>query len=81
MRIPRDIGAEDLITILRRYGYEPTRQTGSHIRLTTATRGEHHITIPRHNPLRVGTLHAILKDTAAHLNMDWQEFAAQLFKH
>ncbi len=80
MRIPRDIGAADLISMLRRYGYESTRQSGSHIRLTTTTSGEHHITIPRHNPLRVGTLQAILKDVAAHLNMDWQDFAEQLFK-
>jgi len=81
MRIPRDIGAEELISLLRHHGYESTRQTGSHIRLTTATNGEHHITIPRHKPLRVGTLQAILKDVAAHLNTDWQDFAEQLFKH
>ena len=80
MRIPRDIGAADLLSLLRRFGYQPTRQSGSHIRLTTATNGEHHITIPRHNPLRVGTLHAILKDVAAHLNMDLRDFTAQLFK-
>jgi len=81
MRIPRDTGAGELISLLRHYGYEPTRQTGSHICLTTATNGEHHITIPRHKPLRVGTLQAILKDVAAHLNIDWQDFAEQLFKH
>ena len=79
MRIPRDIGAEDLISLPRGYGYDSTRQTGSHIRLTTVMNGEHHITIPRHKPLRVGTLRAILKDVADHLNMDWGAFVEQLF--
>jgi predicted RNA binding protein YcfA (HicA-like mRNA interferase family) len=46
MRIPRDIGAEDLISLLRRYGYESTRHTGSHIRITTTLNGEHHVTVP-----------------------------------
>ncbi len=79
MRIPRDIGAEDLISLLRAYGYDSTRQTGSHIRLTTVMNGEHHITIPRHKPLRVGTLQAILKDVADHLSMDRGTFVEQLF--
>ena len=50
MRLPRDIGAEDLISSLRRYGYATTRQTGSHIRITTTLNDEHHVTILRHNP-------------------------------
>jgi len=79
MRIPRNIGAEDLISLLRRYEYESTRQTGSHIRITTTLNGEHHVTIPRHKPLRVGTLHAILRDIASHLNTDWRALAEELF--
>jgi hypothetical protein len=35
------------------------------IRLTTTTPREHHITIPRHDALRVGTLAAILYDGGA----------------
>lgn len=35
MRLPRNLGGDDLIALLQRYGYEVTRQTGSHIRLTT----------------------------------------------
>jgi predicted RNA binding protein YcfA (HicA-like mRNA interferase family) len=35
MRLPRDLGGEKLAVLLRRYGYEVTRQTGSHMRLTT----------------------------------------------
>lgn len=70
MRLPRDLGGEELAVLLRRYGYEVTRQTGSHMRLTTLQGGEHHITIPRHKPLRVGTLSAILKDVAQHFEIE-----------
>jgi predicted RNA binding protein YcfA (HicA-like mRNA interferase family) len=61
MRLPRDLGGDELAGLLQRYGYEITRQTGSHMRLTTLQQGEHHITIPHHPALRVGTLNAILK--------------------
>ena len=56
MKIPRDISGVKLIKLLAVYGYEVTKQTGSHIRLTTQANGEHHVTIPNHNPLKVGTL-------------------------
>jgi type I restriction-modification system DNA methylase subunit len=54
MRLPRDWGGEELAKLLRRYGYKLTRQTGSHMRLTTQQGGEHHVTIPRHSPLPTG---------------------------
>ena len=54
LRLPRDLSGEGLAALLGRYGYEVTRQTGSHMRLTTTQGGEHHITIPRHESLRVG---------------------------
>ena len=34
-RLPRDISGRDLARALRRYGYEVTRESGSHMRLTT----------------------------------------------
>jgi predicted RNA binding protein YcfA (HicA-like mRNA interferase family) len=46
MRLPRDISGEELSALLQRHGYQITRQTGSHMRLTTLHGGEHHITIP-----------------------------------
>lgn len=79
MRLPRDISGEDLAWRLRKYGYEITRQTGSHIRLTTQIRGEHHLTIPNHKDLRVGTLAAILADVADHLGMPKDEVIQSLF--
>jgi predicted RNA binding protein YcfA (HicA-like mRNA interferase family) len=60
MRIPRDISGDELARLLKHYGYEVTRQVGSHMRLTTEREGEHHITIPQHKTLRVGTLNNIL---------------------
>ncbi len=49
-----------------RTGYHTTRQTGSHLRLTSDLPEQHHITIPRHSALRIGTLSAILADVEAH---------------
>ena len=46
MRLPRDLSADELIQALSRLGYEKTRQTGSHVRMTTTQGGEHHLTIP-----------------------------------
>ncbi len=80
MKLPRDIEAKKLINILSRYGYQVTRQTGSHIRLTTSENGEHHITIPLHNPLRVGTLNSILSDIASHRGEGKEMIIKELFK-
>jgi predicted RNA binding protein YcfA (HicA-like mRNA interferase family) len=80
VRLPRDLSGTDLARgALRTLGYETTRQTGSHMRLTTQENGEHHITIPRHDPLRVGTLSAILADVADHFGMTRDELVQELF--
>ena len=80
MRIPRDIDANHLVNLLGRYGYEVTQQTGSHIRLTSKICGEeHHVTIPNHNPLRIGTLSSILNDVAKFLNVGKDKIVNELF--
>ena len=79
MKLPRDIGGADLAAALARYGYEVTRQTGSHLRLTTQRGGEHHLTIPAHRALRLGTLSAILHEVAGHLNRDRSELIQELW--
>jgi predicted RNA binding protein YcfA (HicA-like mRNA interferase family) len=79
MRLPRDLSGPDLVRILQPFGYVTTRQTGSPIRLTTIQNGEHHITIPNHPVLRVGTLAAILLDVAQHLGIDRDELSRRLF--
>jgi predicted RNA binding protein YcfA (HicA-like mRNA interferase family) len=45
MRVPRDLSGAYLVKHLGQFGYSVTRQTGSHMRLTSTTHGEHHITI------------------------------------
>jgi predicted RNA binding protein YcfA (HicA-like mRNA interferase family) len=80
MRLPRDLGGDDLVVLLRQYGHEVTCQTGSHMRLTPKREGEHHITIPKHGSLRVGTLAAILTDVADHLGIPRQELIEMLFR-
>lgn len=79
MKIPRDISGHDLIKYLKPYGYTVTRQSGSHIRLTTTQHGEHHITIPDHDPLKIGTLGAILSDIAQHFNITKDRLMQELF--
>lgn len=80
MRLPRDLAGEELARLLGALGYRVTRQTGSHLRLTTERGGEHHVTVPRHNPLRVGTLAGILGDVAEHFGLTRDELVAQLFR-
>ncbi len=79
MRIPRDLTGKDLIKALVKLGYEVTRQSGSHIRLSTSSNGTHHITIPDHRPIKVGTLSGILGDIAAHHQMTREELLNLLF--
>lgn len=79
MKLPRDLAGADLVKALARVGYRTTRQSGSHIRLTADAPTEHHVTIPAHDPLKVGTLAAILGDVAAHLKMDRDELLRRLF--
>jgi len=40
---------------------------------------EHRITIPRHKPLRVGTLSNIVNEIAAYLEIERQKLTEQLF--
>ena len=75
----RTISASQLIKVVRKLGYEPSRQTGSHIRLTTLQNGQHHITIPNHDPLKTGTLNAILIDIAQHFKISKQELIDKIF--
>ncbi|MGI9139733.1 MAG: type II toxin-antitoxin system HicA family toxin [Gemmatimonadaceae bacterium] len=79
MRLPRDLSGRDLARALRRYGYVVTRETGSHMRLTTQQGGEHHLTIPDHASLRVGTLAAIVGQVATHLGVERAGLAVELF--
>jgi predicted RNA binding protein YcfA (HicA-like mRNA interferase family) len=79
VKLPRDISGRDLAKRLERLGYQITRQTGSHLRLTTQQGGEHHVTIPAHDALRVGTLANILELVSKHFQIERAALVEQLF--
>ena len=79
MRLPRDLSGIELAKALVKVGYQVTRQTGSHIRLTAEQPAQHHVTIPAHDSLKVGTLAAILGDVAEHLRLSREELLQRLF--
>ena len=79
MKLPRDITGNDLAKALVKLGYRVTRQTGSHIRLSTVENGEHNITVPAHNPLKIGTLAAILADIESHHKLTREDLLKRLF--
>lgn len=80
MKLSRDISAADLIKIMNKIGYEVTRQKGSHIRLTHSKENlSHHITIPNHDPIKIGTQNGILKDLSAYLKISKDEVLSKYF--
>ena len=79
MKVPRDLSGDELVRALARIGYQPTFRGGSHARLTTTVGGEHHITVPLHPFIKIGTLNAILKDVAAHAGIGRDELLRRLF--
>jgi predicted RNA binding protein YcfA (HicA-like mRNA interferase family) len=79
LRLPRDISGAKLASSLARFGYKVTRQTGSHLRLTSNSKGsEHHITIPLHSDLKVGTLSSIVSDVVEYLEIDRETLLKEL---
>jgi predicted RNA binding protein YcfA (HicA-like mRNA interferase family) len=81
LRLPRDLSGHDLIRLLRRYGYEATRQVGSHIRIETKLLGPlPRVTVPAHDSLRVGTLNAILSDVADYRKLERSQRIKELFE-
>ena len=80
MKLPRDVSGSRLATLLGSFGYETTRQRGSHLRLSCTTMGRaHHLTVPLHRSLAVGTLARIVTDVAQYLEIDRDELVRQLF--
>jgi predicted RNA binding protein YcfA (HicA-like mRNA interferase family) len=66
MKLPRDLSGGELIKLLcKHHGYCRVNQEGSHVILETDSPRHHRLAVPDHNPLRVGTLNAILRSVAA----------------
>jgi predicted RNA binding protein YcfA (HicA-like mRNA interferase family) len=79
VKLPRDISGIEFANALKRIGYSMSRQTGSHMRLSIDAPFQHHVTIPVHNPLKVGTLAAILDSVASAARMERSELLRKLF--
>ncbi|WP_017663388.1 type II toxin-antitoxin system HicA family toxin [Baaleninema simplex] len=79
MKLPRSLSGDELAKFLQKLGYTVDRQTGSHIRMTTQEKREHHVTIPSHKPIKIGTLTAILRDIENHFSMTRDELLNRLF--
>lgn len=79
MRLPRDISGNQMIAALRQIGYEKTRQNGSHARLTHGGPPQHHVTVPMHDALRLGTLSSILEEVAQAQEKTKEALVRQLF--
>lgn len=80
MKLPRNLSGENLITSLIKLGYQVTRQKGSHVRLSIKLLEEtHHITIPNHKSLKIGTLNNILTEIATIHKIPKNELIEKLF--
>lgn len=64
MKLPHGLPPERLVGALKQLGYELVRQKGSHVRLRHEGPPAHSITVPLHDALKTGTLHAILAEVA-----------------
>lgn len=76
---PRDLSASELARRLKAFGYRVTRQTGSHMRLTTERQGQHHITIPAKRNLTIGKINAVVWELVRHFGLPRDEVAHALF--
>lgn len=78
-RLPRDLSGAELIKALRRLDYHETRTTGSHVRVTCPGPPQHHLTIPKHDPIKVGTLAGILDELAQAQHLSREDVLKALF--
>lgn len=80
MKTPRNVSGTELIQLLSAKGYILVHQTGSHAKLKRILNGKSHtITIPLHDPIRIGTFQKILKDVADHLQIHISKLVEELF--
>jgi hypothetical protein len=68
-KLPREVNGGELAAILIIFNYSITRQTGSHIRLTSNKMG-----------FEIGTLNNILNELAEYLLISKKDLIKELFK-
>jgi predicted RNA binding protein YcfA (HicA-like mRNA interferase family) len=73
MKLPRDLSGAQLVKVLcREWGYHQLHQEGSHVILETESPAHQRLSVPNHNPLRVGTLNSIVRTVATHKGIERQ---------
>jgi predicted RNA binding protein YcfA (HicA-like mRNA interferase family) len=81
LKVPRDLSGREFGRLLQRYGYEVVRQQGSHLRLVSNHRANpHHITIPDHPELKIGTLRTLVRLVADYLEVEPAVLMRELFE-
>ena len=79
MKVPRDLSGAQLVKVLcRDWNYRVVHQEGSHIILQTDLPAHQRLSVPNHNPLRVGTLNGIVRAVSAHKGVERQKLLAAL---
>ena len=74
MKVPRDLSGTQLVRVLcRDWQYRVVHQEGSHIILQTDTPTHQRLSVPNHNPLRVGTLNGIVRAVSIHKGTERQQ--------
>src|SRR5260370_25707590 len=80
LRLPRDLSGHELAKLLRGYGYDIVRQSGSHLQLRSSIRGTNHqVTVPAHKSLRLGTLNSIISRVSDYTQIDRSRIVQELF--
>jgi predicted RNA binding protein YcfA (HicA-like mRNA interferase family) len=73
VKIPRDLTGREIVKALcKKWDYRQVHQEGSHIILQTDMPSRQRISVPDHNPVRIGTLNSILRLVSAHKGVDKQ---------
>jgi len=71
MKVPRDLSGAQLVKVLcRDWNYRVMHQEGSHIILQTDVPAHQRLSVPNHNPLRVGTLNSIVRAISSHKGVE-----------
>jgi len=79
MKVPRDLSGAQLVKVLcRDWQYRVVHQEGSHVILQTGSPMHQRLSVPNHNPLRVGTLNGIVRAVSAHKGVERQQLLEAL---
>ena len=79
MKVPRDLSGAQLVKVLGRdWGDRVVHQEGSHIILQTDSPPHQRLSVPNHNPIRVGTLNSIVRAVSAHKGVERQQLLEAL---